>query len=492
MAIAFDAASSNGNGGVTSISVSHTAAGSNRAAIIAVIAEGGVTISSVTYGGVACTLLRDHSDSASGVHMYRILAPNTGAQTVQANFSGSSSRCAIGVVTFTGVDQTTPFGTAVDAKTTASTTISVDASSATGEVVVDMAWVVDNNITVGAGQTAHIDQDDIAGVFRSFGMSSEAGATTTTMSWTHTTNGTNFIIAVPLKPASSSSTVTVDYAQAVFQGQAVPTGFTAPLINAQATFQGQNVTAVAGGSATGAVVHAPAVFEGQEVPFQFTVQGSEAQVVAEGSDVFFEIRITGSTPHATFQGQTISIGAGISTTITNAQAVFQASTVNLVATGGVFFTGPNIGNFSLVLNQAMTPINFSSRFTGTGLTFSAVGTLPTGLSLSSAGVLSGTPTVANTFTPIVIRATDGSNTADSNSFSIVVSSVIQARYPRWLPLILAEHVSWLRRYTGLRAAAIAEANGAAQWAKYTFFGNIKVDVHSVPGYPRPNWPVPGG
>lgn len=67
-----------------------------------------------------------------------------------------------------------------------------------------------------------------------------------------------------------------------------------------------------------------------------------------------------------------------------------------------------------------------------------------------------------------------------------------AVYPRWMPLVLAEAISWLRRYTGLHAAAVAEAGGSAQWAKYGSFSNIKVDVHSVPGYPRPNWPTPGG
>lgn len=64
--------------------------------------------------------------------------------------------------------------------------------------------------------------------------------------------------------------------------------------------------------------------------------------------------------------------------------------------------------------------------------------------------------------------------------------------PRWLPMELALRLSWLRRYEGMRAAAIAEAEGAAQWAKFALYRNVKVDVHSVPGYPRPNWPAPGG
>lgn len=157
------------------------------------------------------------------------------------------------------------------------------------------------------------------------------------------------------------------------------------------------------------------------------------------------------------------------------------------------FEGPSIGNLSYVIDVAITPVDFSTRFSGTGLTFAAVGTLPTGLSLSSAGVLSGTPTVEQVASGIVIRATDASlGTADSNSFNITIADVVLSATPRWLPLILAERLSWLRRYTGLHEAAIAEANGSALWAKYAFFRNIKVDVHSVPGYPRPNWPVPGG
>ena len=55
-------------------------------------------------------------------------------------------------------------------------------------------------------------------------------------------------------------------------------------------------------------------------------------------------------------------------------------------------------------------VAFSETFTSTGgaptVIYSTSSTLPTGLTLSSAGVLSGTPTEAGTF-PIVVVATDG-------------------------------------------------------------------------------------
>lgn len=161
--------------------------------------------------------------------------------------------------------------------------------------------------------------------------------------------------------------------------------------------------------------------------------------------------------------------------------------------GSAAFVGPSIGNLSFVIDVAITPIDFSTRFSGTGLTFAAVGSLPTGLSLDAAGVLSGTPTVEEVASGIVIRATDsGAQTADSNSFNITVADVVLSATPRWMPMELALRLSWLRAYTGLRAAALSEAAGSALWAKFALYQNVKIDVHSVPGYSRPNWPTPGG
>lgn len=86
------------------------------------------------------------------------------------------------------------------------------------------------------------------------------------------------------------------------------------------------------------------------------------------------------------------------------------------------FIGPNISTLTLTLNEAMAPRNYAPRFeSDLTMTYTIVGTLPTGLSLSSAGVLSGTPTQTGTFFPIAIRATDeNTDTADSNDFAIVV------------------------------------------------------------------------
>lgn len=86
----------------------------------------------------------------------------------------------------------------------------------------------------------------------------------------------------------------------------------------------------------------------------------------------------------------------------------------------------NISDLMFPVDVAITPIDLSTNWSGTETPFSfveVVGTLPAGLSLSSAGVLSGTPTADETQSGIVIRGTDQDlNTADSNAFEIVIDA----------------------------------------------------------------------
>ncbi len=89
------------------------------------------------------------------------------------------------------------------------------------------------------------------------------------------------------------------------------------------------------------------------------------------------------------------------------------------------FVGPNIDDIALRVDAAMTPVSYAGRFTAPNpLTYAITGgSLPPGLALSASGVLSGTPTVVGIYTGIVVHATDGTDTADSNAFSITVSSL---------------------------------------------------------------------
>jgi len=86
------------------------------------------------------------------------------------------------------------------------------------------------------------------------------------------------------------------------------------------------------------------------------------------------------------------------------------------------FDGPNISSQTLTRNQTMIPIraNFSDADEDR-LTFSLQGSLPRGVSLSAAGIISGRPTQTGTFAGIRIVATDPDGEfARTNIFSLFV------------------------------------------------------------------------
>jgi len=86
-------------------------------------------------------------------------------------------------------------------------------------------------------------------------------------------------------------------------------------------------------------------------------------------------------------------------------------------------TAPTVNNPATTTGTVGTA--FSQTFTATGglapITFSTTSTLPTGLTLSTAGVLSGTPTQSGTF-PIVVRATDANGCIGTGAtYNLVIS-----------------------------------------------------------------------
>lgn len=95
------------------------------------------------------------------------------------------------------------------------------------------------------------------------------------------------------------------------------------------------------------------------------------------------------------------------------------------------FTGPNIGNQTGTVGTALTSNNIASKFSDTdALTFSAVGTWPPGVTVSSAGVISGTPTTAGTYSGLSVRATDtAAQTVDSDTFTFTISAAVDTTAP---------------------------------------------------------------
>ena len=126
-----------------------------------------------------------------------MVAPLTGTNNIVATFADGTDAIG-GATSWTGVNQTTPLGTAVFASGEG-TPATVTVASAIGEVVVDALATIDTETrTVEAGQTErwNLGESDLGG-----GGSSEPGGASVTMSWTVESEFWA-IGAVPLKPAA--------------------------------------------------------------------------------------------------------------------------------------------------------------------------------------------------------------------------------------------------------------------------------------------------
>jgi hypothetical protein len=115
-------------------------------------------VSGVTYGGTALTKVGErNNDNDAMVYIYSLVAPNPGTANVVITFDSALDEGAIaGVMTFTGVDQTTPLGTFASAIGNDSTPASVNISSAPGELVFAVAAAEYDAITTApTGQDVH-------------------------------------------------------------------------------------------------------------------------------------------------------------------------------------------------------------------------------------------------------------------------------------------------------------------------------------------------
>ena len=222
-AIALDAASSvsttfNASGTAT---ISHTTgSGSNRFMWIGVSHRSDVAVETVTYGAQSAVFVGvggTSPDIGRRAEIWRVINPTSGAGTVTVDGPTTLNLVDvfIGVTTWTGVDQTTPLGTFVSASAVGGTTLTVDVTSATGELVHDTAFCEGDCSAAGAGQTERWKIDRGGG-------STEAGASTVTMSWTQVVPPDDWAIgAASIKPVAAAATAGVTRKMRLFEGFSV-------------------------------------------------------------------------------------------------------------------------------------------------------------------------------------------------------------------------------------------------------------------------------
>jgi hypothetical protein len=110
--------------------------------------------------------------------------------------------------------------------------------------------------------------------------------------------------------------------------------------------------------------------------------------------------------------------------------LYNTDGTNGIKPGGILFSLPPVwvtaaGELTAGINNTAYSTTVSA--TGTSITYAVTsGALPTGLSLnSSSGLISGTPTVANTFN-FTITATNNYNQTTARAFSILIANVVNA------------------------------------------------------------------
>lgn len=113
----------NAQGRASDFFTSHTIAfdvgtvGANGALYVGVRAAGGEDVTSVTHNGDSLTFVA----TVGAVEIWRRVAPDTGSANVVVNISGGGNRVFYAFSSWSGVDQTTPEGTAVTATGTSAT-----------------------------------------------------------------------------------------------------------------------------------------------------------------------------------------------------------------------------------------------------------------------------------------------------------------------------------------------------------------------------------
>ncbi|MEZ4959932.1 MAG: DNRLRE domain-containing protein, partial [Saprospiraceae bacterium] len=189
----------------SSATISYTnASGSNKLLVVGVSAQQpGQSVNSVTYNGLALTKLGKFSNSnQSRIEIWYLKAPPVGTYNVVVSNSASENG-VIGVMSFSGVNQTSPFRTLVTAQGS-STTATVTAASAVGELVYSVVGFnnASTNLLPGSGQTEYWDQTMNSSIAGSG--STKAGAASVAMQWT-SSSASWTIGAVSIVPTTTST-----------------------------------------------------------------------------------------------------------------------------------------------------------------------------------------------------------------------------------------------------------------------------------------------
>lgn len=342
--IAYDTQTSAGANSGTTVSVSFTAgAGSNRAAVVVMGTDrsGFVSGHTVTYGSASPSVARrwnvnDGLYSRSTADVFIDTEIGSGAKTVQGVAAESvDGGIALAVLSFSGVDQTTPAGTAVTAVSNSGGNPSVTVGSVNAtDMLVDGwgSWSTGTTPTPGASQTQRVGRAD--GSWR-LNASTQSGADGGVMSYT-LGGGEYSGGAVALKEAAGGTDATVSGVQATASAEAkTPSISTSrnPTVageKATASAEAKTPTVSATQNATVAGEEAIAATEAPAPTVSTTrnptVSGQQAAVTAEAKAPSIS-----ASRHPTVAGEAASASAAANAPAISAGAVIAAAEAIIAA-----------------------------------------------------------------------------------------------------------------------------------------------------------------
>ena len=198
----------------SSVTVSHTVSGSNRLLLVGVSLGCWTgyttrTVTSATWNGTALSLVGavNHVTSPvrSRTEIWKLVAPATGTYDVVVNLSGSLDstyyQAVVSVMSFTGVDQTTPLGTYASTSGTAASQ-SLTISSATNE----LAYTVCSSQSYGLTNSGNTEYwNDSSMLYTKAAGGTKAGASSVTMTWTKSSTSSWTMSGVSIKPAAAAT-----------------------------------------------------------------------------------------------------------------------------------------------------------------------------------------------------------------------------------------------------------------------------------------------
>ena len=219
----FVSTSTSNHASVSSITTTHTTpAGTNRCLIVGVSVydPSGTNAepTGITYNGSQdFTKITEDYQGSLNSSLWRLVAPATessgGADdnnAVVISFAGSRESITIGFTSWTNVDQTSPVGTGVTAKSSGTTTPTVNVSATKGGVVVDNVAASAAVTGTGASQTQRWNGNPSGSLEAGTGSSEPAGSTDATVTMSHTISSAAWVTcAVEINPNLSTSDTTL-------------------------------------------------------------------------------------------------------------------------------------------------------------------------------------------------------------------------------------------------------------------------------------------